>query len=153
MKVSALKARTRTVPIVIPGADGEPDDQVMLTYRPGSLTLELWESLQAVAMDPQGADIEAAKTFLMDPNDPLVVEWDLENEDGSPFPCDPEHLAKLPLDFLGLMTDAIGSDSIPNASRGGTSEDGSPQKAPLAVVPGGTESSEQPTGSDAAPGN
>lgn len=153
MKVSALKARTRTVPIVIPGSDGEQDETVKLTYRPGSLTLELWENLQALALDPQGADIEAAKIFLMNKDDPLIVDWDLEEEDGSHFPCDVDHLAKLPLDFLGYMVDAIGSDSLPNPQRGATLADGSQLKAVPEIVPGGTESSEPQIASDVVPGN
>lgn len=153
MKVSALKARTRTVPVTIPGSDGEPDEDVNITYRPGSLTLELWEQIQTIANDPQGADIDATKTFLMSDDDPLIVAWDLEEDDGTPFPCDVEHFAKLPLDFMGLMVQAIGEDSVPNLPRGGTLDDGSPLKAVPDPAPGGIESSEQQTGSLVTPGS
>jgi len=115
--------------------------------------MELWQGLQEVANDPQSADIEAVKIFLMNPDDPLVVDWDLEEEDGSKFPCDAEHFAKLPLDFLGLIVEAIGNDSAPSPQRGGTLVGGSQLKALPDPAPGGSELSEQPTGSDADLGN
>lgn len=153
MKVSALKARTLTVPVVVPGSDGEPDETVQLTYRPGSLTMELWEDLKVISEDPSGADIQAIRVFLMSDEDPLIVGWDLEEEDGSAYPCDGEHLSKLPLDFLGMMVDAIGSSALPNQSRGGTLGDGSLLKAVPDPAPGGTESSEQQIASDVNPGS
>lgn len=153
MKVSALKGRKHTVPIVIPGGEDEPDEVVKLIFCPGALTLELWESLTSLAENPASADVEAFKTFLMNEDDPLVVGWDLENDDGSPFPCDPEHMAKLPFDFLGMMVDAIGTESVPNGPRGGISAGGSPQKEPQEPAPGGTQSSEQQTVLAAVPGS
>lgn len=153
MKVSALKGRRVTVPVVIPGGEGEQDETVMLTFHPGALTLELWENLTALAANPASADVEAFKTFLMNPDDPLVVDWDLENDDGSKFPCDAEHLAKMPFDFLGMMVDAIGTSSLPNQPKGGTSDGGSLQKEPQEPAPGGSQSSEPQTALAAVPGN
>lgn len=139
MKVSALKAITRKVQVEIPGEDeGTPNDVVQVFYHPGALTLELWENLERISKDPTSTDIESTKLFLMNPDDPLIIGWSLEEEDGSAHQCNLENLGKLPLQFIGLMTDAIGKDSRPDPTKAGTSAGGSPQTVEPAPAQTGT---------------
>lgn len=153
MKVSALKAKTRTVQVVIPGEDGGPDESVGVTYRPGALTMELWEKIDILAKDPTSADVEGMKLFLMQEGDPLISGWELEEDDGSPLPCTPENLATLPLQFIGMMADAIGKDSRPDPQKADSSGDGSQPTEESASAQSGTSLSVLPNASDASPGS
>lgn len=146
MKVSELNSRTRQLPITVAGQDGEPDEVVHVTYRPGALTLGVSDKIREVA--ESGFEADVAKVMLL----PLIVEWDLEEEDGSQLPFNEETLKSVPIEFLGMVLSAIAEDARPNLSRAGTSNDSSAQMGTSDPAPIGTHSSEQQIVSDAPPG-
>lgn len=150
MKVSALKGKQRTISIVVPGdpQTGELDETVKITYRPGALDVEMAEKIEDIAV--QGlSDVKVAVVML----EPMLLAWDLENDDGTPWPCDEEHLRKTPLNFLTQILGAIQEDSRPNPTRPVSSENISPPMDAQAPSPNGISSLGPPTASGASPGN
>lgn len=148
MKVSALRGKKRTIQVRVPGEEGEADEFVSVTYSPGALDIEMAERMSEIALSSI-ADIAVVSVML----EPLLVSWDLQDEDGSPWPCDEEHLKKTPVMFLGLILSAIQEDARPNPQRPVSSENGSQQTDGPEASLSGTSSSEQPTVSVVPPGN
>lgn len=117
MKVSALKSRVRTVYVEVPGEDeGAPPERVWVKYRPGELTLEVAENLVEVAENRP--DHEAIGALL----EPILDSWDLEADDGSQLAVTPDVFRTVPLQFLGLLIQAITDDARPNPQMAGTSQ-------------------------------
>lgn len=147
MKLSALKSRTRTLEIPVSGEEGEPDEIVKVIYRPGEITLEVSDNIkEAIA---SGFEADAAYAVLK----PILVSWDLQDEDGSPLPVTEETLRIVPLTFLGLVMAAVEDDARPNLQRGVTSQGTLSQMVPPDASQNGTSFSEPQTGSDADLGN
>jgi hypothetical protein len=147
MKVSALKGKERTIPITVPGEDGDPDEIVHITYRPGAVDLEMSDKITEAVLN--GVEADVALIML----EPMLVSWELTDDDGLPWPVDVEHLRKTPLQFIGLILEAIQEDSRPNPPRDATSDDGSPQTASSDASPNGTPSSEPQIDSTVPLGN
>jgi len=141
MKISTLQGKERTIPIVLPAEGEEPEEEVMVTYRPGAVTLELADQIKETLTT--GLEVDIALVMLK----PMLVKWDLQNDDGSEWPCDEDHIKKTPLLFLGLILDAIQTDSRPDPTKGATLGDGLPQTASSDASQNGTPSSEQETDS------
>jgi len=137
VKVSSLAKREEE--IVIRMGD-EPDDLVHVVYRPGQLTLEIADKVKEIM--GSGFEHDIALAML----EPLLVRWDLENEDGTPYPLNHDTLRKVPLEFLGLILARIESDARPRPTRGEMSDDISPQTENSENSTTGT-SSEEPQGS------
>lgn len=139
MKVSTLKAKIRRLWITVPGEDGAEDEKVWVDYRPGALTLEVADDLkEAVA---SGFDSDSAFVMVRS----VLAGWDLEDDDGSPLGITDEDIKKVPLQFLGLVMQAMEDDSRPNSQRGATSNGSLPQTEPQDESRSGTSSFAQPT--------
>lgn len=147
MKVSALKSAVRRIQVPVPGEDQDaPEEKVWVDYRPGELTLEVQDELKE-AVD-SGFESDAAFVILKR----VLSAWDLQDDEGNPWPVTVEGIKKVPLIFLGAIMGGIEEDSRPNPQRGATSGDGSPQTEQSVGSPNGTTSSEQQTGSLVGPG-
>lgn len=140
MKLSALVQKEREIQIRVGDA---PEDVVNVTYAPGRLTLEIADEIQAIATSKGAGGEMYAMTGLLEP---IMVSWDLENEDGSPLPCDASGLKKLPLEFMAILMEAITTDVKPNPPTAENSDDGSVPTELSADAPTGTQSL-QPQGS------
>src|SRR5688572_27366144 len=148
MKLQALKGGVRDLQVKVPGEGDAPDEVVLVKYRPGELTLEVADSMrEAVVTSSLEADI--AKTLL----EPILVWWDIEDEEGNNLPTDDRGIKKVPLNFLGLVMEAVTSDSLPNAQRGATSSDGLSQVDESGAPQNGTSSFAPQTDSGAPLGS
>lgn len=90
MKVSNLAQGTRRVEVDVEGSE----EKVGVVYYPGKLTAD------AVAQitNPKATDAEA-REILSD----LLESWEIEGDDGEPYPTTPEAIGKLPLGFVGSV--------------------------------------------------
>lgn len=148
MKVSALRGRERTIIVTVPGSDGEDPENIGVTYRPGAVDIELAEKIEEIAM--QGlSDVRVAEVIL----EPMLVRWDLQDEDGSEWGVTAAHIRRTPLDFLGQIIREIQADARPNPQKPAVSEDGSPQEENQGSSQNGTSSFEQQTGTGADRGS
>lgn len=139
MKLSALVQKERSIQVRVGEGDG---DIVNVTYAPGRITLAMADAIQAAAAGVGGGEMKAIEAVLV----PVLVSWDLEEDDGSLLPCDGEGLKRVPMEFLGMLMSAITEDSRPDPTKAGTSEDGSAPEEHSADAQNGTQSS-QPQGS------
>ena len=123
MRLSALKARTRTVQVPIPPQnDDEPEEYIEVTYKPGELTLEVSDRLQeqiAINADDNEAVLKA---MLL----PLLETWDIEDEEGNQIPVNEETLRTIPLQFLMGVILTITADGRPDPQKVGSSDASSP---------------------------
>lgn len=88
-----------------------------MTYRPGGITPETEERLEALGKEQRvGASLI---TLLKD----TLVAWDITDDKGKPLPVTEASLRQLPLRFLGDVVRAITEDMRPNGSSAGTSAD------------------------------
>lgn len=147
MKVSHLKAKTRTIFVDIPGDGDDPDEKIEIVYRPGELTLEVSDEIKAAIQSGFESDIAFAMLRR------VLVRWDLQNDDGTELDVSDDSIKTIPLTFLGLILQAIEDDSRPNPKRGATSGDGSSQTELQEASQTGTSSSEHQTGSLVGPGS
>lgn len=58
----------------------------------------------------------------------LLLSWDIQEDDGTPFPLEIERVAELGTVLLGAILEAIGEDSFPNPESGERSAATSPQE-------------------------
>jgi len=77
--------------------------------------------------------------------EPILVEWDLQNDDGTQLGVTGEDLGIIPLDFLTQVLDQITDEIRPNPLTPGTSVDGSSQTDGTGSLQNGTDSSRQPS--------
>lgn len=141
MKLSTLKGGEETTWIKVPGED----EKVRVVYRPGALTLEIADRVREAALG--GLDAEIAKEMLV----PLLVEWDITDDDGKQLGVTEEEIKKVPIGFLGLILAQVGEESSPNALRDATSNGSSLQAVEQEASQSGTSSSEQQTDSTLLP--
>lgn len=118
MKLSNLVGETATAVVHVGPAE---DDNVTVVYRPGALTLETADKL----VEARNSDfaIRAVEELLR----PLLVSWDLTDDEGNEIPCNEETLKKVPLNFLGMLVEQITMDNRPTPEEGKGSGDGSQQ--------------------------
>lgn len=148
MRVAALKGKTSRCWIEVPSEEeGGESERIWVDYRAGELTLGVGDEIRA-AVDG-GFVSDVGKVVLKR----ILVDWDLQDDNGDPLGVGDEAINSVPLPFIGQVLQAIQDDILPNAPTGATSDDGSPQMAPLVAVPTGTSSSEHRTGSLVSPGS
>lgn len=132
MKISQLKGRVQTTHITVPGGEGEPDETVEIKFTPGGLDLDALERSDR-------EDISVIRNLL----GPVLVSWDLQNDDGSPLGVTGDDLGRVPVDFLAQVLEAITGAMRPNPPRSVNSEDGSLQTDDLGSPQNGSPSSQQ----------
>lgn len=132
MKLAELKKGTRRINVVVPGDENVLEEKVWVDYNPGEFTLEVSEKLLAIIRkgeeDPEA--IMALKVML----DPVLVDWDLEDDEGNHMPPTEDNLKKVPLSFLGQILMELRMDVGPdptklensNGTSPGTDEQDSP---------------------------
>ena len=110
LKVSELAKEVRHMVVVVDKDD--PEAVVNIKYRPGAFTLEVADKLKALAAEE--VQVEAVAILL----EPVLLEWDLLDEDGAPLPVTREGLAKVPLLFLAQVVDDMQMDNQPSRDEG-----------------------------------
>lgn len=109
MGVSYQAVAADRATVVFPAAEGSPD-HLTVSYRPNKMTTA-WMN-------------DGRK--LVDSMPEIVTEWDLTDDDGSPFPLDSENLSRLPITFLGyVLSQLLGDMTTGKAPRPGSSANGS----------------------------
>lgn len=116
LKVHQLKGSNRVVEIPVEGED-EP---IKVEYRPGELTLEISDKIKDTLEG--GFEGDVAGLVL----EPILVDWDLERDDGTPLPCNGEEIKKLPMVILGVIMQGIAQDLQPDPQKSVTSQSTSP---------------------------
>ena len=84
-------------------------EEVNLRYRSGIITPE-WE--QKYKGKPDGVYQQASE---------IIEEWDVQGDDGKPFPTDLDSLKTLPVEFIGHIVSACANDLVPNRKTSGRS--------------------------------
>lgn len=96
--------------------EGE-EDVVNLEYRPGALTLgalsKLHDAAKANVFDP---------TALEDLLKPIIVSWDLLDDDGEPLPIDRSGIHKLPVEFVGELVAVLAEGAKVDEAEGKASD-------------------------------
>lgn len=82
---------------------------VDFAYRPGEFTTEL---LETVSEEANAENVAGVAEMMV----PLLVWWDVLDEEGNRLPTDLATLKRVPLDFLNKLNDAIGRDMRPPES-------------------------------------
>jgi hypothetical protein len=115
------------------------EDVVNIRYRPGALTLGALKRLESAA---------ASKDFKPDVFEdlltPILVSWDLLQDDGTPLPITAEGLDQLPLEFIGELISTLNTATKPDKDEGKASDVTSPSTDEQVTSLIGTSSSEQP---------
>jgi hypothetical protein len=134
VKVSSLVKREEQMVVRV---DDTPEGLVHVTYRPGAMNLEIADKIKDI--QETGYEFDIASAML----EPILVNWDLENDDGTPFPLTPENLRKVPLSLLGLILQQLQYEARPLPMRGEISPDISPPTEESEAAQNGTSSPEQ----------
>lgn len=94
------------IPIVIQAVEvgGDLTEDLSLTYRPSAYTGKTEKELNELAKGEWKS--EMGLQFVKK----LVVSWDLETDDGKPFPIEIDNLAELPSSFVGEVISGIADD-------------------------------------------
>jgi len=124
MKVAALKGGVRKVDIIFKEEDGFDAGEMWVEYRPGELTIDVVESIQDGIKD--GSEAGAILAMMSK----ILVDWDLENEDGSKLPPTEDGLRILPLPALGFIFGSMMDDVRPKEKKDENSESTSPLEEP-----------------------
>ena len=112
MRLSDLAKDRRTVTVTVNGGT------VSVTYRPGGITPQSEDALrELIAEQRAGASLVAMLSGIL-------VEWDLQDDEGQPYPMDAESLRRLPTVFLSAIAEGISADLRPNQPSGGSSAAG-----------------------------
>lgn len=80
------------------------DEELEVTYRPSGYTPEVEDRFQSKIEANRSSNSFAE--FLAG----ILVKWNLESEDGSPYPTDVSALRKLPSRFLSRVVSEITTD-------------------------------------------
>lgn len=101
--VSNLQKDVRTFPLVYNG------EEAKVTYRPSVVTPARLDALREVPAE------EGDRALVMLLSE-LLVEWEVMDDDGSPFPTSAPALSTLPIQFLAEVVNQIRDDTNPAAA-------------------------------------
>lgn len=90
---------------------GDGADALHVTYNPSALTPRLQAEMKTLGSEDADRNILAASLA------PVLVEWDLTDDNGSPIGTDEEALLGLPFTLLLEVNQAIGEALLPNAPK------------------------------------
>jgi hypothetical protein len=144
VKLSTLQGKEQRTLITIEGEGDETSEDVEIIYRPGALTFDVVEMIQASA--GTGGDTQAVAELLTT----VLVKWDLEedilDDRGQPtgqtrkLSTTMEDIRKVPLPFIGMVIEAITAEARGNPQKGATSDASSPREAQQEAPQTGTSS-------------
>ena len=125
MRLSEIFSERKTVSVPV----GEGN--LSVTYRPGAITPQLLDQIGSLAGIEEGGDdsmamvnaFSSVASTAVAMVEKAVVEWDLTDDNGNPYPLTTDALRQLPLQFLLTITKAINKDSNPNPTKRKTSAD------------------------------
>lgn len=128
MKIAALKGNARRVTVAFKEEDGFEPGEMWIEYRPGELTIDVVEQIQAGMKD--GTEAGAILQMMSK----ILTDWDLEvdKDDGTTEKVPPtaEGIRILPLPAIGFIFGSIMDDVRPNPPTDEVSEDTLPQEEP-----------------------
>lgn len=109
IKLADIKADRRKVAIELtlgenPETGEEVTETLNVVYRPSAYTAN--SELELNQLRDSNWKSEMGLRFV----EMLVVSWDLEDDDGNPFPINTQSLADLPSSFIGRVVGGIGDD-------------------------------------------
>ena len=102
LTVSQLAANEASLSIPIAG------ETLNLVYYPNKFTTKLLLHIDVV-YDGEREALGIHETLAA-----LIKSWDLQDDNGNPYPLDPEKLAELGIPLLRKISQAIGNDTRPN---------------------------------------
>lgn len=108
MPVSIGKLQRNTAQVAI-DIDGET---LNVVYRPSGLTPAAEDQMHEQVQAQRGG--ASLVTVLA----PMLVSWDLLDEDGTSLPTDEATLRQLPTEFLSRVVEAITENMRPNPTSG-----------------------------------
>jgi hypothetical protein len=144
VKVSSLARQQDTLRIEV--GPGE-DEVVEVVYRPGALTLEIADRLRELQDSP--FQVDAALVLL----EPMLVSWDLLDDNNEPLPVTAEGIKQVPLQFLGKLIEKMQASGTVDPEEGKASGDSSLQEAGQVTRLPGSSSFEPRSTTDVNPGN
>lgn len=100
VRLSNLKASTRETFVEY---DGE---RVDFCYKPNEFTMELADTIQVAA---EKESLEVVSSLLA----PLIVWWDVLDDQDNRIPPSVENMRQFPMGFLNKIMDAINDDVTP----------------------------------------
>lgn len=101
IKLSDLTKQTRTIQV-----DVGVSEPLEVEYRVQAYTSEIEAEIANAEERPAGT---LARVLAR-----LVVRWSLQDDDGSMYPLDEKHTARLPLSFMLAIFAKIAEDMRPN---------------------------------------
>lgn len=104
IRLSDLKAATKTITIPVPGTD----DTLTITYRLGEMTPERVDRLDELMEQPHTTSELWAMTLA------IIVSWDLLDDEDQPIPVTPEAIASVPSPVLSWINRRIAEDAHAN---------------------------------------
>jgi len=111
MKASTL-VKTEEVVLIFDGDEPEEDRTLHLKVRPGVLTPAREAEIRAV-------DEDSASEPLVELMSELVIEWDMNDDNGVLIPLTREGLMNTPIIVLGLVMSGISEDFAARADEEG----------------------------------
>lgn len=103
LKVMQLKADRAPLTVNIDIA-GQGVEQLHIVYKPSQYTANAEKEMQKV--QDEGGVSDWTLSFV----NKLLIEWDLEGDDGKPYPMTVEALATLPREFIVRVSQDISED-------------------------------------------
>lgn len=105
VRLSAMKAAVRETSM-------EYDDEtIAFAYRPNEFTLNLADTVDAAA---SSGDLNAVAAIL----EPVIVWWDVLDENDERLPATAEVMRQFPLRFLVKVMGAVTEDQTPQGQQG-----------------------------------
>lgn len=84
------------------------DERVDFAYKPHAFTLELSDQIDAAA---DSGDQDVVSMLLS----PLIVWWDVLDDDGARIKPDDENMKRFPMTFLLAIMAKINQETVPEA--------------------------------------
>lgn len=82
------------------------EERVDFAYKPHAFTLELSDQIDAAA---EAGDQDVVSMLLS----PLVVWWDVLDDEGGRIPPDDENMKKFPMTFLLAIMGKVNQETVP----------------------------------------
>ncbi len=109
IKLADIKADRRQITVELdmgesPETGEKVTEALVVVYRPSAYTANTELTLNSLRQSEWKSEMGLA--FL----EALVVSWDLEQDDGEPYPITKESLAELPSTFIAMVMYGVAGD-------------------------------------------